>query len=118
VTAISFPLPLKELPAGDANNSATRYIGPEEGEGEANESQFIKSHECGGTAASPSAAEGHLCLFATEAEDLEEGGIQTLDAGQSEPSVGIIGVDGAAIRAISKEAGVVSVRGSWAMTAE
>ncbi len=67
---LSFPIPLSE-----SLIQAGRVIGPEEGEGEAKESVFIKSRECGGTVTKPSAKAGHLCIFEAEIEDLQ--GVQT-----------------------------------------
>jgi hypothetical protein len=117
VTTVSFPIPLKEPPLTDATGAAVQYIAPGEGEGEENESSFIKvEHVCGGTAANPSAAPGHLCLFAAEAEDVNI--IQSHDLSSSSAGDETIGKTGAGIKAIAAAAGTASVSGSWAVTAE
>ena len=116
VTTVSFGIPLKERPATDGSNAAFRYIGPEEGEHESKQSTYITAKECGGTAPEPSAAKGYLCVFASEAEDVDL--LQGLDLGTPGAKAGTIGTTGAGIRVISAAAGTVSVGGSWVVTAE
>ncbi len=116
VTTVSFGIPLKERPATDGSNAAFRYIGPEEGEHESKQSTYITAKECGGTAPEPSAAKGYLCVFASEAEDVDL--LQGLDLGTPGAEAGTIGTTGAGIRVISAAAGTVSVGGSWVVTAE
>ncbi|HWX44584.1 MAG TPA: hypothetical protein VNY52_04595 [Solirubrobacteraceae bacterium] len=108
--ALSFPIPLGEpLPA-----SSERYIGPEEGEHEPKQSQFIPS-ECKGNFENPGAASGHLCVFAREAEDMLP--LVTFDFGKKESGNATVGKTGVGYRAFSKEAGVVNANGTWAVTA-
>jgi hypothetical protein len=121
-TAISFPIPLLERPATDQTGKAALYIGPEEGESELHESKIIKEHEgCAGTAAAPVAEPGHLCLFAVEAENLYadvSAAVAVFDASSAGIETETFGKTGAGIRVVSAAAGPVSIRGSWAVTAE
>jgi Collagen triple helix repeat (20 copies) len=116
MTGASFPIPLKEPPAENANNTAAHFIGLEEGEKEPHESLFIENHECGGTVVNPSAAPGHLCVFAAEANNLFT--VQIVDPSAASLSINTVGTTGATFRIVSKEEGVVMARGTWAMTAE
>jgi hypothetical protein len=119
--AVSFPIPLSEAPEPEFSGrreavSAGRYIGPEEGEHEAKESDFISEGACKGTFEHPGAGPGHLCIFAKEAEDVV--GMQIFDPELKEPSNGTVGTTGALYKVVSSAAGTVNASGTWAVTAE
>jgi Collagen triple helix repeat (20 copies) len=115
---MSFSIPLSEpLDPDGSPNGAEHYIGVEEGEHESKESSLIQDHQCGGTFADPSAAPGHLCIFAKEAEDLSS--LYTFDLGQKGELIAhTVGKTGVAYFAIPEKAGAVFGNGTWAVTAE
>lgn len=112
ITGASFTIPLSEPP----QTNAARFIGIEEGQNEPHQSSFITSKECGGTAANPSAAPGHLCVFAAHTENVIV--VQIFDPSAGTPVLGSVGKTGATIQIASKETGPVSAWGTWAVTAE
>ncbi len=108
---LSFPIPLKEPLA----NTTSKVIHPGEGEHEPNESSYIANHECGGTVENPVAAPGFLCIFVAEEENVQ--GFSVFDASAKEPNGNGAGKTGVGMKGITKEAGVLNARGSWAVTA-
>lgn len=113
ITGASFTIPLNEA---SESVTAARFIGLEEGEGEAHQSSFITNRECSGTSTNPSAAAGHLCVFAAHMANAEP--VVPVDPGAITPKFGAIGRTGATLIIESKAAGAVSAWGTWVVTAE
>jgi Collagen triple helix repeat (20 copies) len=116
--AVSFPVPLAAPLSPPDGTEVGVYIRPEEGEGEPQENTtvFKEQHLCAGTVEHPSAAPGHFCLFVAEASGPLVG-VSVMDIQKIALSFGV-GRDGAGLAAVASKAGVVSARGSWAVTAE
>ena len=66
---------------------------------------------CTGSAAEPGAEKGNLCVFTETAANVFQGE-------GFEPKVETVGLFGFSVHAISKEAGIAQVAGTWAVTAE
>jgi hypothetical protein len=102
-TSISFTVPLK---AG----VTAQLIGPEEGEGEANEKVPAG---CKGNATEPKAEAGNLCVFMSSELNVSAGGILTPEAGEPE----LTGKTGGVLELFATDptAGL-SATGTWAVT--
>ena len=106
--AVSYPIPLSVEPVA-------HLIGPGEGAGELKEASAIKSGECGGTVAEPSAGPGNLCIFAkvfTNLTGFPFNAVQNAETGS--PGAGKAG---AYLNLITLEAGAASGFGTWVVTA-
>jgi hypothetical protein len=107
-TGVSFALPVS--PGIKLSNAY--YIGPGEGAGEGKEAEPIKKGECKGNDEEPGAAEGYLCVFASEEENL----VGTPEIGvRGNP---VVASDGFTVLDFSKAKGVLLMAGTWAVTAE
>jgi len=104
-TAVSFVFPLSFEPA-------RHYIAKGEGAGEGKEAPSIVSGECTGNSEKPGAAEGQLCVFGEDEENILA----------HTPSIFIKGNPGAAygfaVGAVSENKGTLEMDGTWAVTAK
>jgi hypothetical protein len=112
-SSISFAIPL-------ASTVPARYIGLEEGEGEEHQSADIPG-ECTGTARTPGAVKGHLCIFASRDENAEAY-LGVYHALTPQASVGQAGVEqagtaGAVVLIQDHAIGFFWEMGTWAVTA-
>ena len=111
VVTASFDIPLAE-------ETTSHFIGLEEGEGEPKESAAVKNHECGGTAAQPSAAPGNFCVFTSLAVNVASVVITSAERTSVNPAEAQAGKSGAVLLAIPKGAGLVEAAGPWVVTAK
>ncbi len=102
--SVSFAIPLASTPTGVV-------IGREEGEGEAKEAEAIKNGECKGTAASPGAGSGKLCIFVYSLEFLSKN-IRAIAPVEAGPAGALL------LISANEETKPVAVAGTWAVTAE
>ena len=103
--AASFAFPVSAEPA-------FHYIPVGQGAGEGHESRFIVSGECTGTNEDPGAAEGQLCVFGRDEENLFNGsaGVTILLRGSPEATYGF------AVGGVSASKGPMELDGTWAVT--
>jgi hypothetical protein len=108
---ISFVIPLAAAPE-------PLVIGPEGGDGEANEAEAVKNGECTGTVATPGAAAGKLCVFVQANESLTKNYEKAYiyDAGngfgfEANPAGAVV------FAAAKNRSEPLSVAGTWAVTA-
>ncbi len=111
--AVSFPLPVRP----GIEEQHIEQIGPEEGEGEANEKlpeeevNGKKIKVCTGNNTKPAAAEGYLCIFV--ASETNVGSSLSLAlAGNGEAVIGFN------ITVLAAAKGPILLNGTWAVTAE
>jgi hypothetical protein len=113
---ISYNIPLAAAPQAKALNN---FIGPEEGEGEANEKKTAIPSHCKGTVAKPEAVPGNLCVFTSKAVNATAA--EALGALFLDPQSGAgeaAGPAGAVLVFEAKAEGLVLADGTWAVTAE
>jgi hypothetical protein len=103
-TAVSFVFPVSPEP--DRNH----YIPKGQGAGEGNEAASIVNHECTGTSKEPGAAEGNLCVFGEDEENILAGTPSIFIKGTPTASYGF------AIGAVSEGKGSMELDGTWAVT--
>jgi hypothetical protein len=98
------------LPIDDAPNLILSYIGPAEGENEEESkwAEAIKEHKCKGSVQKPAAAEGNLCIFGENVENVSS----------NRPGITIEGNVGFGIQAYPAAKGAILMDGTWAVTAE
>ena len=104
-TGVSFALPVSpEIQPGNVEE-----VGPEEGAGEAHENlpEVGGKKVCMGNNKEPGAAEGYLCVFVSEADNLVS----------ATPEVFVRGTFGFAVSDYSAAKGAMTMAGSWAVTA-
>jgi hypothetical protein len=104
-TGVSFALPVSpEIKGGNVEK-----VGLEEGAGEPKEKlpEVGGKKVCMGNNKEPGAAEGYLCVFVSEAENLVS----------ATPEVFVRGTFGFAISDVSAAKGFMTMAGSWAVTA-
>jgi hypothetical protein len=113
-TDISFNIPLAEAPEA---SEVTTFIGPGEGEGEANEKKIAIPSHCKGTVEKPEALPGNLCVFARTSINATPGALGALfinpEAGTGETA----GLGGVALGFTGRAAGLVVEDGTWVVTA-
>ncbi len=103
--AASFAFPVSAEPA-------FHYIPVGQGAGEGHESPFIVSGECTGTSGNPGAAEGNLCVFGQDEENLFNGSasVSIFLKGNHEATYGF------AVGTVSENKGPMELDGTWAVT--
>jgi hypothetical protein len=104
--SLSFTIPLETAPVA-------HVIGVGEGAGEGNENVAITSGECKGNFKGPGAAEGNLCVFETEVENVQAVVVDSPETNTlSEASK-----TGSVLYVLATSAGYVHADGVWAVTA-
>jgi hypothetical protein len=108
---ISFVIPLAAAPE-------PLVIGPEGGEGEANEAEAVKNGECTGTVAKPGAAAGKLCIFVQASLNLTRNFRFAIIYDTGTALGNGANAAGATVLALATERSEpLSVAGTWAVTA-
>ena len=102
---VSFPLVVS--PAPEAQEVG---LGEGENEEETKWAPAIKEGKCKGDSEEPAAAEGQLCIFATNLINTSDNKVFTSVKGSLESSVGFV------VSGISAAKGFVGMEGTWAVT--
>ncbi len=104
-TGVSYVFPLSFEPN-------RHYIANGEGAGEGKEAAAILNGECTGNKGTPGAAEGNLCVFGEDEENIHAGTQTVSSKGTSEATYGF------SVGGLSEGKGTLEMDGTWAVTAK